>query len=80
MLNNDDYPSISTPAMYSLPKVHKPAVPLRPIFLALCSFNHEAAKWLTGKLSFLRDYPTNLNDSFRFINNNLLKINAFKIR
>ena len=55
--------------MLGLPKVHKPAVPLRPIFSAIGSFNHEAAKWLTGKLSFLRDHPTNIKDSFKFIDN-----------
>ena len=49
ILDNDDYKqlyhsSTSTPAMYGLPKVHKPAVPLRPILSAIYSFNHEAAK------------------------------------
>ena len=42
---------------------------LRPILLAICSFNHEATKWLTRKLSFLRDHPTNIKNSFRFIDN-----------
>ena len=65
------YPSsTTTPAMYgTVPKVHKPAVPLRPILSAIGSFNHEAAKWLTGKLSFLRDHPTNIKDFFKFIDN-----------
>ena len=44
----DNPTSTSTPAMYGLPKVHKPAVPLRPILSAIGSFNHEADKWLTG--------------------------------
>ena len=53
LLDNDDYKqlypsSTSTPAMYGLPKVHKPAVPFRPILSAIGSFNHEAVKWLTG--------------------------------
>ena len=74
ILDNDDYKqlypsSASTPAMYGLPKVHKLAVPLRPILSAIGSFNHEAAKWLTGKLSFLRDHPTNIKESFKFIDN-----------
>ena len=56
--------------MYGLPKVHKPAVPLRPILSAIGSFNHEAAKWLTSKLSFLRDHPTNnIKHCFKFIDN-----------
>ena len=53
--------------MYGLPKVHKPAITLRPILSAIGSFNHEATKWLTGKLSFLRDHPTNTKDAFEFI-------------
>ena len=57
ILDNDDYKqlypsSTSTPAMYGLPKVHKPAVPLTQILSAIGSFNHEAAKWLTGKLNY----------------------------
>ena len=71
---DDDYKQlysifISTPAMYGLPKVPKPAVPLRPNLSAIGSFNHEAVKWLTGKLSFLRDHPINIKDSFIFIDN-----------
>ena len=53
--------------MYGLPKSHKSAVPLRPILSAIGSFNHEAAKCLTGKLSLLRDHPTYVEDSFKFI-------------
>ena len=55
--------------MYGLPKVQTLAVPLRPILSAIGSFNHEAAKWLTGKLSFLRDHPTNIKNSIKFIDN-----------
>ena len=44
-------------------------MPLRPILSAIGSFNHEAAKGLTGKLSFLRDHSTNIKDSFKFIDN-----------
>ena len=55
--------------MYGLSEVHKLAAPLRPILLAIGSFNHKAAKWLTGKLSSLRDHPTNVRDSFKFIDN-----------
>ena len=55
--------------MYCLLKVHTPAVPLRPILSAIDSFNCEAANWLKGKLSFLRDHPTNVKDSFKFIDN-----------
>ena len=42
-------------------------MPLRSILSAIGSFNHETAKWLTGKLSFLWDHPTNDKDSFKFI-------------
>ena len=74
ILDNDDYKqlypsSTSTPAMYGFLKVHIPAALLRPILLAIGSFNHKAAKWLLGKLSFLRDHPTNIKDSFKFIDN-----------
>ena len=55
--------------MYGLPKVHKPAVSLRPILSAIGSFNHEEAKWRTSKLSFLRDHSTNIKDSFKLIDN-----------
>ena len=44
-------------------------MPLKPILSAIGSFNHEAAKGLTGKLSFLRDHSTNIKDSFKFIDN-----------
>ena len=37
--------------------------------MAVSSFNHEAAKWLSGKLSLLRNHPTNIKDSFKFIDN-----------
>ena len=57
------------PVMYDLPKVHKPAVPLRPILSAIGGFNHEAVKWLTGKLSFLQNHPTYIKNSFKFIDN-----------
>ena len=45
--------SANTPVTYGLPKVRKPVVPLRTILSARGSFNHEAAKLLKGKLSFL---------------------------
>ena len=74
ILDNDDYKqlypsSISALAMYGLPKVYKPAVPLLLIFSAIGCFNHEATKWLTGKLSFFWDHPTDIKDSFKFIDN-----------
>ena len=52
LLEEDDYrriyPSaISLPAMYGLPKIHKPSVPLRPILSATGSCNQECAKCLT---------------------------------
>ena len=56
-------------AMYSLPKIHKPTVPLRPILSATESYNQECAKWLSQNLGFLREHPTNLKDSFTFVNN-----------
>ena len=59
----------SKSSMYGLPKVHKPAVPLKTILSATGSFNHKAAKWLTGKISSLRDHSTNLKNSFKFIDN-----------
>ena len=71
MLNNDYskqlYPSsTSTTAIYGLPKVHKPAAPLRPVLLAIGSFNREAAKWLT--YLFLK-ISSNLKDFFKFVDN-----------
>ena len=74
ILDNDDskqlyLSSTSTSTVYGLPKVHKPAVTLRPILSAIGSFNHEAAKLLTSKLSFLRDHSTNIKDSFKFFGN-----------
>ena len=59
----------SLPTMYGLPKLHKPTVPPRPILSATGSCNQECAKWLSQNLGFLREHPTNLKDSFTFINN-----------
>ena len=74
MLNNNDYKqllrsSTSTQALYGLPKVHKPAVPLGPILSAISSFNHKAVKGLPSKLFLLRDHPTNFDYSFTFMDN-----------
>ena len=74
LLEEDDYRRIypsatSLPAMYGLPKIHKPTVPLRPILSATGSYNQECAKWLSQNLAFLREHPTNLKDSFTFVNN-----------
>ena len=74
LLEEDDYRRIypsatSLPAMYGLPKIHKPTVPLRPILSATGSYNQECAKWLSQNLGFLREHPTNLKDSFTFVNN-----------
>ena len=55
--------------MYGLPKIHKPTVPLRPILSATGSYNQECAKWLLQNLAFLREHPTNLKDSFTFVDN-----------
>ena len=63
LLEEDDYRRIypsatSLPAMYGLPKIHKPTVPLRLILSATGSYNQECAKWLSQNLGFLRDHPT----------------------
>ena len=73
LLEEDDYRRIypsatSLPAMYGLPKIHKPTVPLRSILSATESYNQECAKWLSQNLGFLREHPTNLKDSFTFFN------------
>ena len=57
----------STPTLYGLPKLHKSGIPLRPILASTGSFTYKSAKWLTDKLASLRDHPTNLKDSFKFI-------------
>ena len=57
------------PATYGLPQVQKPAVPLRPILSEIGGFKQEAAKWLTSKLSSLRNHPTNIKDYCKFTNN-----------
>ena len=74
LLEEDDYRRIypsatSLPAMYGLPKIHKPTVPLRPTLSATGSYNQECAKLLSQNLGFLREHPTNLKDSFTFVNN-----------
>ena len=74
LLEEDDYRRIypsatSLPAMYGLPKIHKQTVPLRPILSATGSYNQECAKWLSQNLGFLGEHPTNLKDSFTFVDN-----------
>ena len=39
--------------MYGLPKVHKPSVPVRPIFSMIGSSQNELAKWLSVLLQLV---------------------------
>ena len=71
-LDDDVYQSLrptaaSTPTLYGLPKLHKTGIPLRPILASTGSFTYKSAKWLSDKLASLRDHPTNLKDSFEFM-------------
>ena len=74
-LDDDVYQSLrptaaSTPTLYGLPKLHKNGIPLRPILASTGSFTYKSAKRLSDKLASrasLRDHPTNLKDSFEFI-------------
>ena len=56
-----------TPTLYGLPKIHKDGTPLRPILSSCGSYTYECAKWLTEILTPLRDHPSNLKDTFAFI-------------
>ena len=71
-LDDDVYRSLrptaaSTPTLFGLPKLHKNGIPLHPILASTGSFTYKSAKWLSNKLASLRDHPTNLKDSFEFI-------------
>ena len=54
-------------SLSGLLKLHKNVVPLRPILASTGSFNYKLAKWFSDKLASLRDHPTNLKNSFEFI-------------
>ena len=49
----------STPTLYGLPKIHKMA--------STGSFAYKSAKRVSDKLASLRNHPTNLKDSFEFM-------------
>ena len=59
--------STKTPSLYGLPKLHKPGVPIRPIFSCCGSYNHECACWLSQSFVNLRQHPTNTLDIFHFL-------------
>ena len=59
--------STATPSLYELPKLQKPEIPLRLILFSSGSFNHECARWLSQSLANLRQYPTNIPDTFIFL-------------
>lgn len=45
------YPSSSgIPVLYSLPKIHKKGIPMRPIFSMIGTLNHGHAKWIGDQL------------------------------
>jgi len=63
-----DFPKHLRGTLYGLPKLHKPGVPFRPIFFFIGSYNHNCARWLSQSLSNLWQHPTNIKDSFDFLN------------
>ncbi|BHF81654.1 hypothetical protein SprV_0802478700 [Sparganum proliferum] len=53
---------------YGLPKIHKPNVPLRPIVALKGSPTYNLAKWMSRKLSFLRECSvTSVNSASQFL-------------
>ncbi|BHF62572.1 hypothetical protein SprV_0200555400 [Sparganum proliferum] len=53
---------------YGLPKIHKPNVPLRPIVALKGSPTYNLAKWMSRKLSFLREGSvTSVNSASQFL-------------
>ncbi len=62
------YPTTeSPPRFYGLPKIHKPAIPLRPIVSSVGSIIYECAKFMTGILSSLVGrIPHHLKNSEEF--------------
>ena len=65
--------------MYGLPKIHKPTVPLRPVFSATGSYNQEYAKCLSKNLGFFPEHLTNFKDSLIFVDNIKDKLLHYKI-
>jgi len=61
------YPTAAyTPTMYSLPKIHKPDMPLQPILSSIRSFSHDCAKWLSDS-SELCQHETYIKDTLTFL-------------
>ena len=52
--------------MYGLPKVHKPDVPMRPIFSTTWSFNYSMSRYMVSLLSSLCVNEYTVKDSFQF--------------
>ena len=56
-----------TPTLYSLPKIHKPENPCRPILALSGSYTYEYASWLNGVLTPYRHHQTTTKDIFDFV-------------
>ena len=56
-----------TPTLYGLPKIHKENCPCHPVLASTDCYTYECALWLSEILSPLRQHPTNLKDTFEFV-------------
>ena len=62
------YPSGSQPGtLYGLPKAHKDRIPLRPILSVSRTFNCGIARLLVNRLSYLKQHPTTIRDTFSLV-------------
>ena len=56
-----------TPTLYGLPKIHKEDYPCRPVLASTNCYTYECASWFSEILSPPRQHPTNLKDTFEFV-------------
>ena len=56
-----------TPTLYGLLKIHKEDCPCRPVLASTDCNTYECASWLSEILSPLWQHPTNLKDTFEFV-------------
>ena len=56
-----------TPTLYGLPKIHKEDRSCRPVLASTDCYTYECASWLSEILSPQRQHPTNLKDTFEFV-------------
>ena len=56
-----------TLTLYGSPKPHKKAYPCRPVFASSDRFNYKCAFWFSEILNPLRQHPTNVKDTFEFV-------------